>query len=263
MMELAKTKIKRSFAAASSAYDGVAMLQRNVGIDLLQRVVPGRFATVIDLGSGTGFLIHEWLDKNIFVKPERLIALDIAMPMLNTARSKMKHTDSIDYLCADVECLPFQAHVADLVLSNLVFQWCDSLEKTFKEVKRILKPEGQFVFTTFGANTLHELKAAWQEVDDYAHVNTFCTSAQLTGHLQQAGFWDFELTSRTYDSCYESAWDLMAELKQLGAHTVVAGANKHLTTRTAMQKMIGAYHKQDENGLVLATFEVITAVIRA
>jgi malonyl-CoA O-methyltransferase len=238
------------------------LLQRNVGIELLQRVVPGTFTTVIDMGCGTGFLINEFLDKNKFVKPEQFVALDIALPMLNTARTKLKPTESIRYLCADVECLPFKAQVADLVLSNLVFQWCNSLDKTFNEVKRILKPEGQFVFTTFGANTLHELKAAWQDVDDYAHVNTFCSAVQLTGYLQQAGFQNVQLTCRAYVSIYESVWDLMAELKQLGAHTVLAGANKRLTTRTAMQRMISAYHKQDENGLVLATFEVITAVIK-
>ncbi|NOU21878.1 MAG: hypothetical protein HOO93_08825 [Methyloglobulus sp.] len=54
----------------------------------------------------------------------------------------------------------------------------------------------------------------------------------------------------------------MAELKQLGAHTVMAGCNKQFTSRSAMQAMMGAY-QQDENGLIPATFEVITAAVRA
>ena len=61
-----------------------------------------------------------------------------------------------------------------------------------------------------------------------------------------------------YTSTYESVWDLMAELKQLGAHTVVTGCNKRLTSKSAMQRMISAYQQQDENGLVPATFEIIT-----
>jgi malonyl-CoA O-methyltransferase len=263
-MSLAKTKIKQSFAAASSGYDDIALLQRNVGIDLLQHVViTDPVGTMVDLGCGTCFLINELLEQNKPVKPEQVIALDIAMPMLQTARTKLKNSWLINYICADVECLPLQSHVVDLVLSNLAFQWCGNLDEAFNEVKRLLKPGGQFVFTTFGANTLHELKAAWQEVDDYTHVNTFCSVAQLTDHLQHAGFLGIELTSRPYVSTYESVWDLMAELKQLGAHTVMAGANKRLTTRSAMQRMICAYHKQDENGLIPATFEVISAMVKA
>ena len=260
---LTKTKIKQSFAAASTAYDSAALLQRNVGKLLLRRVGNiGQIDTVADLGCGTGVLISELVEQKICI-PEQIIALDIAFPMLQIARNKLKNNRLTDYLCADAECLPLQAQSVDLVMSNLVFQWCGNLERTFGDIKRILKSEGQFYFTTFGQRTLHELKSAWQEVDDYAHVNTFFSAAQLTGFLHRAGFKQVEVETSTYISTYESVWDLMAELKQLGAHTVLEGCNKHFTTRSAMQRMICAYQQQDENSLVPATFEIITASARA
>ncbi len=259
---LAKNKIKQSFATAAIAYDSVALLQRNVGGSLLQRIgTVGQVDTVVDLGCGTGFLTYGLLEQ-ASQKPRHVIALDIAVPMLQTARSKLHNHHSVSYLCADAEHLPVQPQSVDLAVSNLSFQWCN-LEKAFRDTKRILKPGGRFVFTTFGASTLHELKSAWKEVDDYKHVNTFYNDAQLTDLLQAAGFQQIELDTKPYISIYESVWDLMSELKQLGAHTVMEGCNKRLTTKAKMQRMICAYQKQDDNGLVPATFEVITASAKA
>lgn len=259
---LTKTKIKQSFATASTSYDSAAALQRRVGKTLLQHIDSvDQIDTVADLGCGTGFLINEILEQKIGIQGQ-IIALDIAFPMLQATSNKLKKNDKVAYLCADMECLPLQAQSVDLVISNLAFQWCGNLEKTFADIRRILKPDSQFCFTTFGLLTLHELKSAWREVDDYTHVNAFYNQSQLTDFLKQVGFRQIGLTTHAYISTYESVWGLMAELKQLGAHTVMAGCNKQFTSRSAMQAMMGAY-QQDENGLIPATFEVITAAVRA
>ena len=259
---LTKHKIKQSFAMAATVYDSVALLQRNVGDGLLQRVgIDSKVDTVVDLGCGTGFLVHQYLEQASY-KPRQVIVLDIALTMLKTARSKLQNKPSVSYLCADAEYLPIQPQSVDLVISNLSFQWCN-LEKAFCDTLRILKPGGHFYFTTFGVSTLRELKSAWKEVDDYQHVNTFVSAAQLTDLLQTAGFQHIEMETKLYTSIYESVWDLMSELKQLGAHTVIEGCNKHLTTKSQMQRMICAYQQQDHNGLVPATFEVITASAKA
>lgn len=259
---LAKNKIKQSFAAAASAYDSVALLQRKVGESLLQQLeINDQVHTIIDLGCGTGFLTHA-LVQGTTHQSAQVIALDIAFPMLQTALSKEPHHHYIDYLCADAESLPIQSKSVELIISNLSFQWCN-LEKVLSEAKRILKPGGQFLFSTFGSNTLHELKNAWSQVDYYQHVNTFCNINQLANCLQDEGFQDIKLDTKLYRSIYESVWDLMFELKHLGAHVVLEGANKQLTTKGKMRQMISAYQKQAEDGLVPATFEVITAKAKA
>jgi malonyl-CoA O-methyltransferase len=260
---MVKNKIKQSFASAATTYDSVALLQRKVGLNLLRRAgVVGQVDTLVDLGCGTGFLIQELLEQTN-LKAQQIIALDIAIPMLQTTCSKLHNNHSICYLCADAEYLPFQSKSVDLVISNLSLQWCGELELALCDLKRILKPGGNLFFTTFGINTLHELKSAWKEVDDYQHVNSFYSAVQLTELLQKTGFRQIELEAKPYTSIYESVWDLMAELKQLGAQTVTAGRSKQLTTKTKMQRMICAYQMQDENALISATFEVITATAKA
>lgn len=256
-------RVKHSFGNASESYDSVAQLQRTVGKALLHKIDnSAQFGTVVDLGCGTGFLINEFLaEKNC--SATQLIALDIAMPMLQAARKKQVKSRAINYLCADLEYLPFLPQSADLVISNLAFQWSFNLASAFDGVKRLLRPEGRFLFTTFGPLTLFELKEAWGKVDGYAHVNTFCTESQLGEFLQNAGFSSVELTSEVIVSCYESVWDLMGELKTLGARTVISGCNKQLTGKAAMERMICAYHQREGNGLVPATFEIITISAKA
>lgn len=259
---LAKIRIKRSFATASTTYDNVAMLQRNVGKTLLQHIKADEsFNAVLDLGCGTGFISHEFLRQNSCT-PEQIIAVDIAEAMLHKARAKLQNYGTVTYLCADAELLPLLPQSVDLVLSNLAFQWCGNLEKTLSDIKRILKPEGRLAFTTFGLRTLHELKSAWREVDSYTHVNDFHSAAQVTEFLQQAGFQQIKLETYSFVSTYGTVWDLMAELKQLGAHTIMTGGNKRFTRRATMRHMANVYQKQVENDLIHATFEVILAVVK-
>ena len=260
---LTKDKIKQSFASASCTYDQVALLQRKVGISLLEQVeLASPVDTLLDLGCGTGFLIQALLDNKADCA-DHILAVDIAFPMLQAARTKLKNHASVTYLCADVECLPLLPQSVDVVLSNLALQWCDELAKVFNDINSFLKPDCQFYFTTFGPKTLHELKAAWQQVDAYAHVNMFYSEPQLLDLLGQANFKQVKVETRSYVSVYESVWDLMAELKQLGAHTVLAGGNKGLTSKAAMQCMIGAYQNQHKDGLIPATFEVIMVSAKA
>ncbi|MGR8999411.1 MAG: malonyl-ACP O-methyltransferase BioC [Gammaproteobacteria bacterium] len=254
-MYLDKTMIKRSFAAASVTYDNVAGLQRNVGKELLQSIGAAKLkGTLLDMGCGTGFLTGK-LSANS--RHETLIALDIALPMLQTTQVKLADKSNIIYVCADAEQLPLPEQSIDSVFSNLALQWCSNLEAVFSGIRRALKPHGQLVFSTFGPQTLHELKSAWAEIDNYNHVNAFYSEAQLKQFLQQAGFKSTQIKGKLYISHYDSVWKLMQELKQLGAHHVIAGRNKRITTKTAMQQMISAYEKYRVEDRIPATFEVI------
>ena len=259
-MGVNKAKIQRSFANASLTYDGVANLQRTVGEALFLFLDANKITgAVLDLGCGTGFLSGELIKQTSY---KTLLALDIALPMLQATQAKLANESNINYICADAEHLPFTAQSIDSVFSNLALQWCSHLEGVFTDIKRTLKPEGQLVFSTFGSQTLQELKKAWSTVDSYHHVNAFYNEAQIKHFLQQAGFTIIKINSTVFTSRYDSVWTLMKELKHLGAQHVVAGRNKKITTKTAMQKMITAYKKHKVSDQIPATFEVISVIAK-
>ncbi|MDI1277486.1 malonyl-ACP O-methyltransferase BioC [Methylobacter sp.] len=252
-MYLDKAKIRQSFAAASVTYDGVAELQRTVGKALLDTIdTESLRGPLLDLGCGTGFLSAKLL---AFAQP--VIALDMALPMLQVTRTKLADMPNVTYLCADAEQLPLAGQIVDGVFSNLALQWCINLDVVFTDIKRVLKPGGRLVFSTFGPQTLQELKAAWADVDDYNHVNDFYSEQQLAHFLQLAGYTEIKIETRLYRSSYGSVLALMKELKHIGAHNMIAGRNKNITTKTQMQRMIAAYERHRSGDRIPATYEAI------
>lgn len=254
-MTLDKIKIKHAFSHASKTYDGVAQLQRNIGQNLLESFLPKNLTgNVLDLGCGTGFLTQALLPYC-----ENLIALDLALPMLKITYEKLHR--SVNYVCADAENLPFSNESMDAIFSNVALQWCQPIDKALNELHRVLKSDGELIFSTFGSETLHELKTAWKKVDDFSHVNDFYDVAELQSTLKKAGFSNINIQNQHYFSHYDSVWDLMRELKSIGAHNVNLQRNRNVTTKKSLQTMINNY-PHNEFGKIYSTFDVICIVAR-
>ncbi len=249
-----KDKVRHSFSSAVNSYDGFASLQRKVGLELLNKNNSFAEKIILDVGCGTGFLAQEILLKALV---QQMITVDIALPMVQATKNKLESEGTVQYICADAEKLPFLDKTVDQIISNLALQWCQNLTAVFKGFKRILKQDGQILFSTFGPATLQELKKSWAEVDNYTHVNNFYSVDHLTVFLERAGFKDIQTEVKYYQSNYRTVIELMRELKGIGAHNVLSGRNRNMTSKTQMQKMVDAYEKQRKNDFIPATYELI------
>ncbi len=250
-----KKDVRKAFSQAVSSYDAMATLQRTAGKDLLKHErIEELTGTVLDIGCGTGFLTGELLN---LLACQQLITLDLAYPMIKATREKYSTVTNLHYLCADTEWLPLADNSIDRVFSNLALQWCQNLSGVFTEIKRILKPNGLLVFSTFGCQTLQELKQSWASVDDFSHVNEFYNAEQMGGYLKAVGYQEIVITEKVYTSHYDSVMALMRELKGIGAHNVMAGRNHNMTGKSKMQAMINYYERLQVNNRIPATFEVI------
>jgi malonyl-CoA O-methyltransferase len=251
-----RTLARRSFARAAASYDGAAVLQQEVARRLLQRLdlVKLQPQRVLDLGCGTGQCIPGLMSR---YRSAEVMALDIALPMLARARRRGRWLHRPRCVCADAERLPFPDGCFDLVFSNLMLQWCVDLEIVFKELQRVLRPGGLLLFTTFGPDTLRELRDSWAHVDGYTHVNGFQDMHDVGDALVRTRFADPVMDVERLTVTYPDLWQLMRELKLIGAHNVTAGRPRGLTGKTHMHRLVQAYESFRQAGVLPASYEII------
>ena len=251
-----KALARRSFEHAAAGYDEVAVLQQEVAQRLLQRLdlmklQPRR---VLDLGCGTGQCIPGLMSR---YRAADVVALDIAMPMLSRARRRGRWLRKPRCVCADAERLPFADGCFDLVFSNLMLQWCTDLERVFAELQRVLHPGGLLLFTSFGPDTLGELRDSWALVDGYTHVNAFEDMHDVGDALLKARFAAPVMDVERITVTYPDVWRLMRELKHIGAHNVTAGRPRGLTGKRHMQGLVQAYERFRRDGVLPASYEIV------
>lgn len=251
-----KRQVRASFGRAAGDYDRVAVLQREVGMRLLGRLDAIRLAPaqILDLGTGTGRIACALRKR---YRGARVVALDIAEAMLGQARRRAGWWRGPRFVCGDIECLPFADHCADLLLSNLTLQWCNDLDATFAEFRRVLRPGGALLFTTFGPDTLRELRVSWAAADRYSHVNRFLDMHDVGDALLRAGLADPVLDVELFTLTYPELQGLLHDLKSLGAHNVTAGRAHGLTGRGCWRTVRETYEGYRTEGVLPATYEVI------
>ncbi len=250
-----KAHVRRSFARAASSYDAVAVLQRELSDRLIERldVVRLQPQRVLDLGCGTGHALTALQRR--YPKAQHL-ALDIAHPMLLQARRRGRWWRRPLCICGDAELLPLAAASIDLIVSNATLQWCD-LPRALAECRRVLRPGGLLMFTTFGRGTLSELRQAWAQVDGYPHVSPFLDLHDVGDALVQARFADPVIDVERLTLTYQRLRDLMVDLKTLGAHNATPDRARGLTGRTRMMAVEQAYEFHRHAGVLPASYEVI------
>ncbi|MEN8130540.1 MAG: malonyl-ACP O-methyltransferase BioC [Pseudomonadota bacterium] len=248
---------RRAFERAAQTYDSVAVLQSEVGDRLLQRLdlIKCTPKTVIDVGAGTGKAVRA-LGKRY--RGARILALDIALPMLQLTRTRAGWIRRPAVLCADAEALPLADASIELIFSNLTLQWCNDLELALREFRRVLAPGGLAVFTTLGPDTLRELRDSWSKVDDYTHVNHFTDMHDIGDALLRVGFADPVMDMEMMSLTYPDVMQLMRELKLIGAQNKTLGRPPGLTGKDRLGRLIKAYEAlRTAQGVIPASYEVV------
>ena len=256
--------VRASFDRASLTYEAAAVLQARVADELISRLEPFNFApgVILDLGAGTGRMTGE-LKKRY--RRSLVVALDLAPGMLREARKHQAFFRRFERVCGDAMRLPIADASVDVVISSLMLQWCEPPDPAFAEIRRILKPAGFFAFSTFGPDTLRELRSAWAEADEdaphlYNHVNHFTDMHDVGDALVRAGLSEPVLDVDRMQVTYPDAVALMRDLKAIGAHNVTAGRPRGLLGRARLKRMQLAYEAFRRDGRLPATYEVVYGV---
>ena len=262
-------QVRRAFSRAAPGYDAAAALQREVEARLLESLefYPVKHGDkqppqrVLDLGSGPGraaaAMRRRWPKAQV-------LALDLALPMLRQARGRdgwHPLRRGVDRVCADARALPLAENSLDVLFSNLCLQWVEDLPAVFAGFRRALRPGGLLLVSTFGPDTLHELRDAFAQADEAPHVSPFASIAQFGDALVHAGFRDPVLDRDASTTHYRDLPALMRELRTLGATNALRARRHTLTGKARFARAAEAYAREhgDDDGLP-ASWETITAM---
>ena len=234
-----KQAVAKSFSRAAASYDQSATVQRRIADQLFSQLsnvslLPG--ARVVDLGCGTGYSLP--MLRGQFMGAQ-LTAVDLAEGMLAYARDH--HGDACQqWLGGDAENLPLADGCVDLLFSSLSLQWCEDVQALYAEIERVLAPGGCAFIATLGPETLWELRAAWQQVDSYVHVNDFIPRQRVEQAIASAGL-QCEWVSGEECLYYDDLRSLTRDLKQLGVSNVNHGRPQGLSSRRRLLALQTAY----------------------
>ncbi len=246
-MTLEKDRVRQHFNRSASLYAERAFLAREVGRRLLEhfeflKIQPTR---ILDLGAGSG-LAGDDLHRRF--PQAALFSLDMADVLLR-ANPWQPHpwwrrfgpADTRFALCAEAERMPLRSACMGLVWSNLMLPWA-SLEVTLKEVYRVLEPDGLFMFSTLGPDTLKELRAAFAVLGDaQAHVQDFMDMHDVGDALVHAGFANPVMDRGDLQVAYPDLAALVQDLRHAGGSNALAGRPRGLMGRGRWRALSEAY----------------------
>ena len=193
---------------------------------------------------------------------------DIGTPglaLLTLLDTRFPQSVRIDLPFSESEPLAVEAESLDLAISALAFQFLNDLPGVLAQIRRALKPDGLLLAAMMGGDTLTELRqsfaAAEAELEGGVspRVAPFADLRDIGALLQRAGF---ALPVTDVDRIvvrYDSAFDLLHDLRRMGATNVLRERRRIPTRRATMLRMAQLYAERfaDPDGRIRATFDVI------
>lgn len=256
-MKVSRDKVKTAFANAATSYNDAAVVQKEILIRLIERLntlQESQVSTLLDLGSGTGLAsepLRQQYGENAYY------AMDFALPMLTWAKNESL-SKSAYAVCGDVEKLPFQDNSLDIIFSASTFQWCNDIGAAFQESCRALRDRGLLLFSSFGPDTLKELRFCFSQVDEQPHVSEFIDMQSLGDGLLASGFESPVMESEVITVEYTDPMQLFKDLQNTGATNHLEQRPRGLMTRKRLNRVIEAYEKFVlPNGKYPASYEVL------
>jgi SAM-dependent methyltransferase len=169
------------------------------------------------------------------------------------------------FVVADEEALPFRDSSLDLVVSGLALHFANDLPGVLAQIRRALKPDGLFLAALLGGETLTELRQAFAEAESEIEggasprVAPFADLRQIGALLQRAGFALPVTDVERVTARYSSAFDLMHDLRRMGAANTLVARRRVPLRRTTLMQMADIYARRfaDADGRIRTTFDIV------
>lgn len=119
---------------------------------------------ILELGCGSGSL---WLENMYLIPPNVEILLsDQSEGMLRDIKNSIGEDRRFKYRVIDFNDIPLKDEAVDVVIANHVLFYADDIHRVLEEIKRVLKPGGKLICTTYGSKHMKETSTLVEEFDD-------------------------------------------------------------------------------------------------
>lgn len=110
---------------------------------------------ILEIGCGNGALWsenREWLPEHM-----QVVLSDKSDGMLRDVQRELGEDERFSYERFDCNEIPYGEAAFDLVIANHVLFYCEDIPQVLSECKRVLRPNGQFLCSTYGRNHMKEI----------------------------------------------------------------------------------------------------------
>ena len=249
--------MKQHFSRAAATYDNAAVLAREIGARMAERLDLVKIAPVrmADIGCASGDGIRELQRRYPAAFP---VAVDFSVEMLDLTRARTPMLPRLlrrspRLVNADVRALPFAANSLDLIWSNLMLHWLDDPMPALRELQRTLEVGGLLMFAMLGPDTLKELRAACQESGLASPLRQLQDMHNIGDMLLAAGFADPVMDMEMVTLTYSGARGLLRDQRHLGVRDALLGKLPWRDWR----RVFRAYAGKCVDGRWPASFEIV------
>ncbi|KAJ9093317.1 hypothetical protein QFC20_007140 [Naganishia adeliensis] len=152
----------------------------------------------------------------------------------------------------------------DCIVSNMGLHWVNDLPGVLKQIQRALKPDGVFMGSMIGGDTLFELRTALQLAEQEREggisprISPMADPSDASNLMGRAGFALLTVDVEDVKINYPSIWELMEDLRDMGESNAVLGRRPFIK-RDVLLAADAIYKELHglEDGTIPATFQVI------
>ena len=156
----------------------------------------------------------------------------------------------------------------DLITSAGGLHWVNDLPGVLAQIQRALVPDGLFIGVLPGAQTLKELRQAFERAELRLkgglspRVSPFIDVRDAGALLQRAGFTLPVVDSELLDIHYTQPMQLLADLRGMGETNALIASAKHFLPRGVLMAAMEEYGREfsDAQGRIIASFELVTLI---
>ena len=147
-----KKLVHTRFAKNLKNYNNNAKIQKRMSERLVYFIQNKEPQSILEIGCGTGFLTEQIVNCCNFSSYK---AIDI----VKECEEYIEQINSnIIFIPLDIEeYLKNTTETFDLIVSNASLQWVENFEGVINSLKKLLNPNGELIFSTFGNENFREI----------------------------------------------------------------------------------------------------------